>query len=1096
MICGECEPRNKNLCCVYGGIAGNKRYALQTSSGSGLPQCSGDRIDSNVDKKEKGTERVRCVQTTQPVSGHDDPLDPALWDERLLRQQLEESNDYEERRQLRARLRALMADQEGEPSASQPAPQAGERDSDHMLSINATGTSTAEGAASADVADESADPRGESLLLPLLQGLLSDGGDRLLAGLGSAGADVVADVRRSLARLRAALAPPTAHPNAQALLTLADRLEDALDAADRLDGCKRKPRRRPRSQRHTVGVTQEELEKARLAVDRDQLDGLTNTDQSQSPVSTPTTDPTPPRDDATRLSYHSAVHVKQKAPPIAHSVSYESTPIVNRDAQLVPRRDMNRTDTYRHSIADVDRRPFAQRNGIAAIAQKFDAQVETVATRKGPPLMTQRTPNHFEVNREEAKKIPTTLYRPPPPSYNFAAPPADDTPTPRPLANRRARMKRANTIDIPKPMGTHLLNGNDEKNNSRISAAFVPEFQPQTDNDRKFVAFMQKNEDTRPPWSRGTVQMNWSNRFGNIKNTFESREAQDEHFRTGFVPALSTKKFWKVNDENTTRTPAMPPTSPAAPVPPPRLAKTSFSELQRGYTNGENLSTDAPSPKPFVAKPIPVNQFSHAPMSAFKPPKKLTSPTGTPAHVWSPPSIISPRPSPVHNVLNSPFSPAPPGPPTPPTSIVEDRPRKMSNSFLNRFETVDPAIGSSASTLHLNKDKCMNHTTSPVWPPAAPRSNYPIKAIPNQNELIAPELVKKIDVIQARENECDAFSPSVDVRKLQIEFYEKQIREKNRRDPTIVTNGYHEGGTNRTHSRTFLTPPTSASTAAPGSLPFIPLQQTPDIEKARAHKIDYLPDVVMNNKQSNLSDNEPVEYRTVTRVMRGPISQQATITGGVRTRYDDSPRANVGTTAAKNLKGVLQKFSAAKKDVPTQMEKKNRQERENNRPQVVVPPVSSRESDLVCRPPPVLKYENTSRSPPARTIVSSDSSDGGGRGSARSTPSPGGRFGARRVVARANSMQLLTVPKLYEGGVARDEVTDKRRTVEAYFSGKTSPNVNMVMPRGPSIAARGPRSTGGFALGRSRTMPTVTELQFLDESNTEDAFEDLVSALA
>lgn len=80
---------------------------------------------------------------------------------------------------------------------------------------------------------ESGETRGESLLLPLLQGLLGGAGDKLLAGLGAAPADVVADVRRSLARLRAALAPPTAHPQARALLTLADRLEDALDAADR-----------------------------------------------------------------------------------------------------------------------------------------------------------------------------------------------------------------------------------------------------------------------------------------------------------------------------------------------------------------------------------------------------------------------------------------------------------------------------------------------------------------------------------------------------------------------------------------------------------------------------------------------------------------------------------------------------------------------------------------------------------------------------------------------------------------------------------------------------------------------------------------------
>lgn len=76
-------------------------------------------------------------------------------------------------------------------------------------------------------------------------------------------------------------------------------------------------------------------------------------------------------------------------------------------------------------------------------------------------------------------------------------------------------------------------------------------------------------------------------------------------------------------------------------------------------------------------------------------------------------------------------------------------------------------------------------------------------------------------------------------------------------------------------------------------------------------------------------------------------------------------------------------------------------------------------------------------------------------------------------------MHLLAIPKLYEGGIAHEELPEKKRTVEAYFTGQTSS-----------------RSGASFALGRSRTLPAVSELQFLDESNADDAFEDLVSALA
>lgn len=80
-------------------------------------------------------------------------------------------------------------------------------------------------------------------------------------------------------------------------------------------------------------------------------------------------------------------------------------------------------------------------------------------------------------------------------------------------------------------------------------------------------------------------------------------------------------------------------------------------------------------------------------------------------------------------------------------------------------------------------------------------------------------------------------------------------------------------------------------------------------------------------------------------------------------------------------------------------------------------------------------------------------------------------------------MHLLAVPKLYEGGIAREEVQDKKKTVEAYFTGQA---------RSKAHARQAP----SYSLGRSRTMAAVTELQFLDESNADDAFEDLVSALA
>ncbi|KAH9635502.1 hypothetical protein HF086_014995 [Spodoptera exigua] len=1169
------------------------------------------------------------VTSTQTRSIEDFDVDQC-WDERLLRKLLDECNDYEQRRRLRARIRTLMAEQEACASAVTEA-------------LAAAGE--AEGA--------EGDSRGESLLLPLLQGLLGGGGERLLAGLGAAPADVVADVRRSLGRLRAALAPPTEHPQARALLSLADRLEDALDAADRLDGCRRKPRRRSRAARHTVGVTHEELEEARRLVDRDQLalgakGPLSSGATSTASMATSTDEPsTPERKQSIdeNVSYHDAVASRQKPTPVAHSVSYEA-PKVNRDAHVVVEKRAPTTrkpDFYRHSVADtgsqrsqphqqmqpfqqlqqqapptppapepqharvphvpyqpqplhqsyqpqprMERRPSDSKSSIAAIANKFDsrAQKENIP-RRAPiePVSTQQ--------KEFNKRAP--LYMPLPPTYNFAAPPTATQDDSKPLNrfsssnNKRLRMKRANTIDIGRPLaGYRIDSDNDDETSPR---PIVPEFRPQTENDRKFVAFMKKNEAADRDSANINGPANWSSRFGNIKNAFESREREDNiNVNSRSSSASSARRFWRTADE-TTVNPASarprkffnannndivkppwvnerrepmrvhiprqvqhPPAPSTAPVslpthrPAPVAAPTSAPILPPAPAPAPapiNLATSIAPPhhppvpqsptkplvvKPFVARPIPVNQFSHAPMSAFKPPTKVTSPTAAPAYIWSPPSVMKVTSPPVDHTPAFPVNPGPiaPSPPAPskPWATDADKPRRVVGIAATKFE----ANKQDLAPAPYRERPSAFHPPAPQTHAPAQIQNYPMKTIPSQNDLSAPELVRKADDTKLPPQ--DAYLPKVDAQKLQIEFYEKQIREKNRRD--TVTNGHSDPMERKppappAYTITDYTPSNGIST-------FVPLQRTPDIEKARAHKVDYLPDVVTNDTDRQRNGASPLQGRAptspyspratnvtesphayqngdvpyangvdegvttehdsvVTRVMRGPVRGAATITAGVRTRNDEGRRGS----AADSLRGALDKLSSPKNDVINQIERKKR---ETARSQVRAP-VNTGRSPLLAPTSPHATHSPGGLAASRESVLSSESA-----GSLGSNPlSRSGSWhqmvaspksaSPRRVVARAKSMHLLAVPKLYEGGIAREEITEKKRTVEAYFSGQqpqqARPSAGSSRPRALRQSYAPPQP---YSLGRSRTMPTVSELQFLDESNTEDAFEDLVSALA
>lgn len=267
--------------------------------------------------------------------------------------------------------------------------------------------------------------------------------------------------------------------------------------------------------------------------------------------------------------------------------------------------------------------------------------------------------------------------------------------TPNRYSSKKLKMKRANTIDIPKPANfifrneddDSVLDTGDQKRNYlalrgpiRVGSisqkpTVVPSFEPRTENDKKFMAFIQKHNsnpnmnslwNNKPPETKPSysAEHNWNKKFGNIKTIFESDQ------RCSSPMMNSAKKFWQTAESNKNiQPPAEPKISRREPKPLQNTVEQKPTSTKLPWTAPENNNKvvtgslrveSSPQIKQvnnqmcqgkqykFIPQPLPVNKFSHAPMSAFKPPpkkvtistnqkveKQLDEPT-TPLYLYSP----------------------------------------------------------------------------------------------------------------------------------------------------------------------------------------------------------------------------------------------------------------------------------------------------------------------------------------------------------------------------------------------------------------------------------------------------------------------------
>ena len=299
--------------------------------------------------------------------------------------------------------------------------------------------------------------------------------------------------------------------------------------------------RRNRSERHTIGVSKEELARARKWLEERNLSP--NSGQSipefDFRLSLPQNQP---REDTKKNSEKIPENL-EKAPEI------EKMPEIQEKFDQVHEKYMKDAINQQQSLQNRTREPKEDSYDLGLL----DNSVEDY---------------RLEDNYND-QIVPPFYQQPSAPKYNkFLA--------------KKSRIKRANTIDIPNYL---KLQSERSHQNGCISlrrpidisdkvvsngANVIPSFQPKTENDRKFLALINKNNETGPPVTsvpfknfayrqNSVADKNWNNRFSHIKTAFDKQSSEkspnsdkpenfDKHSEE--TPKVDNKRKSIVNNED------------------------------------------------------------------------------------------------------------------------------------------------------------------------------------------------------------------------------------------------------------------------------------------------------------------------------------------------------------------------------------------------------------------------------------------------------------------------------------------------------------------------------------------------------------------
>lgn len=540
---------------------------------------------------------------------------------------------------------------------------------------------------------------GESLLLPLLQGLLEAPENEQPADSGTeSGEDqrsgLIAEVQSALDKLSASLRSDATDITPErrcSLLQLVTKLQAGLSTTNpklerrQSSGPGRFNKRRQRQSRHTVGVSSEELADARRLMEEISLKDITPS-QSQTKVTVlqkQNSEGSVTSNSSFNKFSHKIPVKNATAKPfssssnsnISNTSSSVQTPTDPAESfELIFNEDSGQYETPREkksgyavtktsSKSSVDREPIkpsplSQTTSTEEVSIKsvHKAVQQAAARKKGTSESAQESETEDDASTVTAPK--ETNETPPPspllenPIYSHPTETVDPNKTYEERCRRfntpskKLKMKRANTVDIPNTLNVYEDDEDDSetedeiqqrKNNyyalrgpirvgDPVKKNAMPLFEPKTESDQKFLAFINKNNQNTSGsgslWSGSNSKTTvWGSKFGNIKNNFEKA--------TSSVPNNPARSFWKSADDavNSGSTPYGPKISRRS----ARNLQQMFEEKQRqsqekvqndneGVVTGSlTLKTEPDRNYKLVSQPVAMNMFSHAPQSAFKP---------------------------------------------------------------------------------------------------------------------------------------------------------------------------------------------------------------------------------------------------------------------------------------------------------------------------------------------------------------------------------------------------------------------------------------------------------------------------------------------
>lgn len=281
--------------------------------------------------------------------------------------------------------------------------------------------------------------------------------------------------------------------------------------------------KRSRANRHTIGVTSEELAEARQWIEKKTFEGeLHQPETTKSP------------EDKSVEKVTNGVDANHSAEMIGSSQEKSSGLKTKKSFDMVHDKHVKNAINQQQSMQN-------RRGSLRDFPNGDAVPAEALVDQSSYPNKEETRGNQFDKIRN--------VYQVQQPERGFVKYNGNCS---NKFIAKKCKIKRANTIDIPNYLKLQSESFGQNQNGcislrrpidigDKVlnNASVIPSFEPKTDNDRKFLALINKNSDGGPFNSSpsyksfnyrqctSSADKNWNSRFSNIKTAFDKQPPEE-----------------------------------------------------------------------------------------------------------------------------------------------------------------------------------------------------------------------------------------------------------------------------------------------------------------------------------------------------------------------------------------------------------------------------------------------------------------------------------------------------------------------------------------------------------------------------------------